>query len=102
MNLDATDMGALIAVLVMALVTLATRWGGVYAMSLIPISSRVRRFIQAMSGSVLVALLTPMAVTGDTGARLALLTTAVLMLVFKKPMLAIGCGILAAALMRIL
>src|SRR3546814_14669450 len=74
MNLDATDMGALIAVLVMALVTLATRWGGVYAMSLIPISSRVRRFIQAMLGSVLVALLTPMAVTGDTGARLALLT----------------------------
>ncbi|HAG18709.1 MAG TPA: branched-chain amino acid transporter, partial [Pseudomonas sp.] len=29
MNLDATGAGALAVVLVMALVTLATRWGGV-------------------------------------------------------------------------
>ena len=103
MNLfDATGLGALVTVLAMAIVTLATRWGGVYVMSLVPISSRVKRFIQAMSGSVLVALLAPMAVTGDHGARLALLTTAAIMLITKKPLPAIACGILVAALTRLL
>lgn len=102
MNLEVTGTGALIAVLVMAAVTLATRWGGVYVMNFVPISSRVQRFIQAMSGSVLVALLAPMAVTGDNGARMALVTTAALMLILKKPLPAIAGGILAAALIRLI
>lgn len=102
MSVDATGTGALIVVLVMALVTLATRWGGVYVMAFVPISNRVRRFIQAMSGSVLVALLAPMAVEGDAGARLALLTTAVLMLLLKRPLPAIAGGIVAAAVARLL
>jgi len=100
MSLDATEIGALIAVFVMAVVTLATRWGGVYLMSFVPISRRVTQFVQAMSGSVLVALIAPMAVTGDNGARIALLSTTVIMLVLKKPLPAIACGILAAALAR--
>jgi uncharacterized membrane protein len=99
-NLDATGAGALIVVLVMALVTLATRWGGVMVMAFVPISDRVRQFITAMSGSVLVAIVAPMAWQGDAGARLALLATAVTMLVLKKPLPAIAAGILAAALVR--
>lgn len=100
MNVDTAGIGALVIVLAMAIVTLATRWGGVYAMSFVPISYRVQQFIQAMSGSVLVALLAPMAVTGDTGARLGLLTTATIVLLLKKPLPAIACGILTAALLR--
>lgn len=100
MSLDATGMGALVTVFVMAVVTLATRWGGVYVMSFVPISDPVRRFIQAMSSSVLVALLAPLAVTGDDGARLALLATTAVMLLLRKPLPAIACGILAAALLR--
>ncbi len=52
-------------------------------------------------GVVLVALLAPMAVGGDNGARLALLTTAVIMLVLKRPLLAIAGGIVAAAVWRL-
>jgi len=100
MNIDTSDAASLIAVLVIAIVTLATRWGGVYVMSFVPIGPRVKRFIQGMSGSVLVALLAPMAVTGDSGARLALLTTGVMMLLVRRPLPAIACGILAAALAR--
>ncbi|MHB1371849.1 MAG: AzlD domain-containing protein, partial [Pseudomonadaceae bacterium] len=59
MSVETTGLGALILVLVMAGVTLATRWGGVYVMSFVPLGARVRRFISAMSGSVLVALLAP-------------------------------------------
>lgn len=100
MSIDATGSGAWLLVLVMAIVTLATRWGGVYVMSFVPIGYRVRQFISAMSGSVLVALLAPMALEGDTAARLALLTTGVIMLLVKKPLPAIAAGIVVAALFR--
>lgn len=100
MNIETTGSGALIVVLVMAVVTLATRWGGVYVMSFVPIGYRVKQFIGAMSGSVLVALLAPMALEGDNGARLALFTTGATMLIVKKPLPAIAAGILAAALFR--
>lgn len=100
MLVETTGTGTLLIILIMAVVTLATRWGGVYIMSFIPIGYRVRQFIHAMSGSVLVAILAPMAVNGDNGARLALLTTAVTALVIKKPLPAIAAGILMAALYR--
>lgn len=72
MNIETSVGGTLLIIIAMALVTLITRWGGVYVMSFIPISERVQRFITAMSGSVLVALLAPLAVEGDYGARAAL------------------------------
>lgn len=100
MSIEPTGFGALVLVLLMAVVTLATRWGGVYVMAFVPIGQRVRRFIGAMSGSVLVALLAPMALEGDNGARLALLSTAITMLVVKKPLTAIAAGIVTAALFR--
>lgn len=100
MNVETAGWGAIIVVLVMALVTLATRLGGVFIMSLLPINERVRRFIRAMSGSVLVALLAPIALNGDTGARMALAVTALMMLWLKKPLPAITAGILVAALIR--
>lgn len=100
MLVDTAGIGTLWVIMVMAVVTLATRWGGVLIMSFIPIGYRVRQFIHAMSGAVLVAILAPMAVNGDNGARLALLTTAVTALVIKKPLPAIAAGILMAALYR--
>jgi uncharacterized membrane protein len=100
MNVETLGWGSLLVVLIMAVVTLATRWGGVFVMSFVPISHRVRQFIGAMSGSVLVALLAPLALEGDGGARLALATTAVIMLVLKKPLPAIAAGMLVAAIYR--
>ncbi|OLS64417.1 AzlD family protein [Pseudomonas putida] len=100
MTIETTGHGPLILVLIMAVVTLATRWGGVFVMSFVPINYRVQQFIGAMSGSVLVAVLTPLAVSGDNGARVALASTAVVMLLVKKPLPAIAAGIIAAAVFR--
>lgn len=100
--IETTGLGALLVIGLMFLVTLSTRLGGVFVMSYIPISYRVKQFIQAMSGSVLVAILAPMAITGDNGARLALLSTAIVMLLVKKPLPAITVGIATAALYRML
>lgn len=102
MSIETSGYGPLLIILVMALVTLVTRWGGVFVMSFVPINYRVQQLISAMSGSVLVAVLAPLAVTGDNGARLALLTTAVVMLLVKKPLPAIAAGVVAAAVCRAL
>ncbi|WP_068635086.1 AzlD family protein [Thauera butanivorans] len=100
MSIETSAIGTLIIILVMAGVTLATRWGGIFVMSFVPIGRRVQQFIGAMSGSVLVALLAPLAVNGDGGARLALLATAATMLLLKQPLPAIAAGIATAALSR--
>ena len=100
MSVETADSGALILVMIMALVTVATRWGGVYVMAFVQIGPRVKQFIAAMSSSVLVALLAPMAYQGDNAARLALLITAGAMLIIRKPLPAIAAGVVAAALFR--
>lgn len=100
MSIEISGFGTLYIILIMAIITLATRWGGVFVMSFVPINYRVQQFISAMSGSVLVAVLTPMAITGDNGARLALLTTAIVMLTLRKSLPAIAAGILMAAVFR--
>lgn len=92
--------GALLLIAPMALVTLLTRFGGVLLMSFVPMSRRVEGFINAMAGSVLVAVLVPVAVKAGGAGQLALLVTAVLMLLFRRPMPAIAAGILVAALVR--
>lgn len=100
MNIETAGFGTLAVVFIMAAVTLITRWGGVFVMSLVPINHRVKQFIGAMSGSVLVAVLTPLAVAGDGGARLALASTAAVMLLLKKPLPAIAAGMMMAAIYR--
>lgn len=100
MSVNTSGFGLVVIIASMALVTLITRWGGVFAMSFVPLSYRVRLFIQAMSGSVLVAIVAPMALEGDLAARMALLTTAVVVVLLKNQLLAIGAGIFVAALLR--
>jgi len=84
----------------MTLVTLATRFGGVFIMSYVRISPRVESFINTMASSVLIAIIVPMAFAGDAGALAALSVTAVTMLAIKKPLPAIAAGIFAAAFVR--
>lgn len=94
----ATDgINGLIVILLMAAVTLLARFGGVWVMSVVPINQRVESFINAMSGSVLIAILVPVAVEGDVAARMALLATAGVMLALRRPMPAIAAGIAVAA-----
>jgi len=101
MSLPTTALGSIVAILIMALVTYLTRAGGVFIMSHVPIGPKVERFINAMAGSVLVAVITPMAVQGDWGARMALVATLGVMLTTQKALAAISAGIFTAALWRL-
>lgn len=97
MMLENSGYASLLIICSMALVTLMTRYGGVFLMGFVPINRRVEGFINGMSGSVLIALILPMAVQGDTAARLALLTTLLTVLWLKKPLPAITAGLLVTA-----
>ncbi|GHE22255.1 AzlD family protein [Halomonas urumqiensis] len=101
MTLQASGGGIMLAIVIMALTTYLTRAGGVFVMARVPIGPRVERFINAMAGSVLVAVITPMAVNGDWGARMALVATVGVVLLVRKPLPAITAGILTAALWRL-
>jgi uncharacterized membrane protein len=100
MTIETTPVGVLILIVLMTLVTLITRFGGVFAMSFVKISPRVESFINAMASSVLIAIIVPMAVAGDAGALAALVATAITMLAIRKPLPAISVGLVAAALVR--
>ncbi|XKH60897.1 AzlD domain-containing protein [Halomonas sediminis] len=101
MSLALTPAGALVAIIIMAGVTYLARIGGVMVMAHVPIGPKVERFINAMAGSVLVAVIVPMAAQGDWAARMALVATLGVMLATRKPLAAITAGIATAALWRL-
>ncbi len=100
MAIETTTLGVLGLIAIMTLTTLVTRFGGVFIMSFLRISPRIESFINTMASSVLIAIIVPMAVSGDLGALAALVATGVSMLVIRKPLPAIAIGLLAAALVR--
>lgn len=102
MTLETTTTGILAIIALMAFVTLATRWGGVFIMPFVRINPRIESFINTMASSVLIAIIVPMAFGGDAGAIAALATTTVIMLASQKVLPAIASGIAAAALIRFL
>ncbi|MCP1728068.1 putative membrane protein [Natronospira proteinivora] len=100
--IETTPLGILLIIAVMTVVTIATRWLGSFLMEHIPLSPRTERFIAAMASSVLIAVVVPMAVAGDWGARAALITTGALVLISGRILPAIAAGLGAAALVRYL
>lgn len=94
------DHGAYLVIGLMTLVVMFTRLGGVFITGLLPLRPRVMSFIDAMSGSVLVAVLVPIAVEAGMAGRLGMLATAGVMLLTARPMAGVSLGILVTALIR--
>lgn len=89
-----------LALAVMAVTTFATRAGGLVIMSRVPISPRVERFLEALSGSVLVAIAVPATVNGDIATKIAVAASVITMMAFKNTLLAMLLGVVVAALVR--
>ena len=102
MTVETTTAGIFLLIAIMTVVTLATRFGGAFLMSFVKINPRIESFINTMASSVLIAIIVPMAFSGDVGALAALVVTAVIMLVLRKPLPAIAAGIAAAGVVRYL
>jgi len=93
---------ALMGIAVMTIVTYMTRIGGFLIMDRVTIGPRVERFLDAVSGSVLIAILAPLAVDGDWAARAALATAIVVMAMTKQALLASLVAVAVAAGFRVL
>ncbi len=100
MNPELDTFGTWMAILAMAAVTYAIRAGGFWLMGYVPLTRRVRSILNALPGSVVVAVILPLAVRGGTAATLAVLTSLVVMALRRNDLLAVVCGMGAAALVR--
>ncbi|TVP43471.1 MAG: AzlD domain-containing protein, partial [Halomonas sp.] len=88
---------SLAAIMMMVVIAYGSRVLGLFIMSRVPLGLRVRRFVDAMSSSVLIAVITPIIVHGDGGARLAAIAAGTVAIVLRSPLVSIAMGMLCAA-----
>jgi uncharacterized membrane protein len=94
------DAEALLVIAAMAVLTYGTRAGGFLVMSMVPLSPRLEAFLRHLSGSVLIAIIVPAAVTSGLAAILAIVAAVLVMRRTRNALLAMAVGIGLAALLR--
>lgn len=97
---DVLPYASLLAILAMAGVTALIRVGGFWLMGFVPITSRMRRMLEALPGSVVAAIVLPLVGKEGLPALLAVCTVIVAMIVRRNEFLAMGLGIAVAILAR--
>ena len=97
-----SDTDALLVVAMMAVITLVTRFGGIFFMGFMPLTERVDAFLRYLAGSVFVALVVPAVARGGTAAMIAVGVSVAAMLVTRKALISMAIGVAAAALYRAL
>ena len=86
--------------LVLAAVTFLTRVGGFLLMARVRLTSRIRRILEAMPGSIVAAVVVPTVAMSGGAAIVALAAAIAIMIVCRSEMLAIAVAIAVAALAR--
>jgi uncharacterized membrane protein len=102
MTAELGPAGVWIVIAAMAAVTVAIRYGGFALMGYIPLTRRVRSVLNALPGAVVVAIIVPLAVRGGLAASLAIIVALLAMALRRNDLLAVVCGVGAAALVRAL
>jgi uncharacterized membrane protein len=97
MHVDPGTLGVIVAI---SLVTLATRFGGVWLMEFVPLTRRVEVFLAHLATSGLVSIVTVAALAGDRVSRVAIMLSALLILGGCNLILAIAAAMAAAAGLR--
>jgi uncharacterized membrane protein len=92
--------GAVAAIVVLALVTAATRLGGVWIMSFVAISPRVEAFLKHMAVAVLIAIVVPATLDSSPRIWLAVAASIAVVLVTRNTLGAMLAGIVLAAAAR--
>lgn len=88
---------SLSAIMLMAIISYGSRVLGLLIMARLPLSPTVQLFINAMSSSVLIAIITPIIVHGDGGTRFAAIMAGIVAILLKSPLASIAIGIICAA-----
>ena len=100
MTPNEADWGVFAAIVAMAVVTYAMRAGGFWLIGQVPPSARLRRMLEALPGSVVVATVLPIVVRDGVAAMLAIAAAATVMLLRRNDLLAVVTGMAVAALVR--
>jgi uncharacterized membrane protein len=98
--IESPDLGVLAAIAAMALATYAMRAGGFWMMGHVPPSPRLRKMLEALPGSVIVAAVLPIVVRDGLTAMLAIGAAVVVMLIARRDILAVIAGMAVAAAAR--
>jgi uncharacterized membrane protein len=84
----------------MTAVNYAIRTGGFILMGYVPLTPRVRSILNALPGAVVMAIVLPLMVRGGAPAWAAVLVSIALMTWRRNDLLAVVCGMAAAAVIR--
>lgn len=91
---------AVVTILLMALVTVLTRTGGLWLMGRIKMSPFVSRWLRHLPGSLILAIITPSVLTGNLTEIAAALMVLGAMLATRNFMLSLAVGVGAVYLGR--
>src|SRR5215471_15817517 len=94
------DVSGTTAVMLMALVTLAMRVGGVWIMSTVAMTPRVEAFLRAMAASVFISIVVPSTLSASPRIWLAVGAATVAMVLTRSLLAAMLIGTVCAALGR--
>jgi len=97
---DVLPHSAIIAILAMAAATQLMRLGGYWLMGHVPITPRVRKMLEALPGSVIIALTLPAVVKTGPTAYLAIGAVVGFMLWRRNEFVAVAIGIAVATACR--
>jgi uncharacterized membrane protein len=92
-----SDATAVVAVLLLALVTLATRLAGVGIMSYVTITPRIEAFLKYMASGVLIAIVVPNALSASPRIWIAVAAAALVMIATRSALTAMLIGTALAA-----
>jgi uncharacterized membrane protein len=98
--MTASDTTTLVAILVMAAVTYPLRVGGFWLMGHVPLTPRLRRILEALPGTVVVATIVPILAAEGRTAFLAIAAAGAVMLIRRNDLLAVLVGMAVAAAAR--
>jgi uncharacterized membrane protein len=97
---DGGEWGMLAAILAMTVATYAMRAGGFWLMGHVPLTRRVRKMLEALPGSVVVATVLPIIVRDGLAAAIAIAAAGAVMIVRRNDLLAVLTGMVVAAAAR--
>lgn len=90
----------MLAFAVMTAVTVASRLGGYFLMRYVTVTPRVRRMLDALPGSIIVAAALPVAVNGGLVVMLALGAALAVTIIRRNDFVAVITGMAVAAALR--
>jgi uncharacterized membrane protein len=94
------EASAVGAILLLALVTIATRIGGVWIMSFIEITPRIEAFLRYMAASVLVSIIVPATLAATPRIWFAVAIAALVLVTTRSALSAMFAGTVVAAAAR--